>query len=180
MASANNIWKVKVFQLNLAGDWIDKGVGYLEIEQETVSVFSEENPSSTILTYKIKSEDYCKQSDTILTWQSEENEKLALSFTDDLSISSFLTELCRIQGKSPNDITAEEDFDESPIMPVPNLTNLPEIMYKISFGYSNQLAEQLIELDFVKNIRGIFESLPSSDLGNLNLIFLIYKELCKV
>lgn len=180
MASANSIWKVKVFSLNLAGDWIDKGVGYLEIEHKIVSVFSEESPSSAILTYTIKSEEYCKQSDTILTWQSEDNEKLALSFTDDLSITSFLTELCKIQGKSPNDITAEEDFDESPVIPVPSLTNLPEILYKLSFGYSNQLAEQLIELDFVKKIREIFERISANELDNLNLVFLIYKELCKL
>lgn len=179
MTSNSNIWKVKLFQLTLSGDWIDKGIGYLELENEKVSIFSEEDPSSSLLTYTIKSENYCKQADTILTWQSEENQKLALSFTDEQSISQFLTHLCRIQGKSPNDITAEEDFDESPQIPVPSLSNLREILYKVSFCSTSQLIDQLTEIGVVKKLREIFNAVEKSDLETLNVLFLLYKELCK-
>lgn len=179
MTSNSNLWKVKLFQLTISGDWIDKGIGFLELENEKVSIFSEEDPSTSLLTYKIQSEDYCKQAETILTWQSEENQKLALSFTDEQSISQFLIQLCRIQGKSPNDITAEEDFDESPQIPIPTLNNLREILYKISFGSSNQLIGQLIEIEIVKKLREIFNIVDKNDLETLNAIFLLYKELCK-
>lgn len=175
MTSTNCVWKVKHFQQNQEGDWTDIGVGYLEFEADSISVISEDDPSKTILLYKVSNEVYHKQGDTILTWTSASGQTLALSFTDKSSLFQCCAEICAIQGRSVEELESEEELSEVPSLPSPNTQNLIDVLYMLSYYPVQRLVAGIIDSNFLSQLGSVLDDLSLDEKEKLEMVFMIYK-----
>lgn len=85
-------WRVKLYELEASGTWIDLGVGYVSIREvndlkgRALCIMNESDRGRPILISKLLTEDlYEKQGETIILWKEQtqvSNVDYALSFQD--------------------------------------------------------------------------------------------------
>jgi len=129
---------------------------------------------------------YHRQRDTIITWMDEETQcDLAISFQELEGAQQTWEIICNIQGKDPDDMSAEEASDEETI-PLPRADNLAELFEELQpmdQSRRSKILERLYEHEeeFLKKLKEIFEQhedLESTEV--LEKIFLVFKALLNI
>lgn len=140
MKKVGKEWRAKLYQLNTEGGWDDMGTGqcgiFVTVEEEEDELFQRDGVMENIHYIKLTSEsdgiellnskitmklDYHRQRDTIITWfdSLDTNMDLAISFQDLDGAKETWNILCNIQGKDPDEISADE-LTEEEMLPQPN------------------------------------------------------------
>lgn len=129
---------------------------------------------------------YHRQRDTIITWLDDETQlDLAISFQDLEGAQETWEIICSIQGKDPDELSAEEGSDEE-MLPMPKQDNLTEIfeeLQSVDQSRRNKVIERMLENDqaFLVKLKEIFEALEGivSEDG-LHKMFLVFKALLNI
>lgn len=168
--------RVKVYQLDHSGEWIDKGTGHVNCSQverndsvPSIVVKSEEDSSLTLLQSKISREDiYNRQQDTLIVWNeinsdddNDEGIDLALSFQDPTGCAEIWEEITYIQRslRSP-DIDLDNIIlkgGSSDILPIANMNNIDEIHMIINDALNlpkkkNSLAQAILKEKYLQKL----------------------------
>eukprot|EP01033_Poteriospumella_lacustris_P009683 gene9683-6929_t len=102
-------WRVKLYELESTGNWIDLGVGHVQVQNVTelggpaLCIASEAERGKYILVSKIQSEDlYEKQGETIILWKEysqTRNIDYALSFQEATGCQDVWKTIIDVQGE---------------------------------------------------------------------------------
>ncbi|OQV18830.1 Serine/threonine-protein phosphatase 4 regulatory subunit 3 [Hypsibius exemplaris] len=115
--------RVKLYVLNAARHWDDRGTGHVSaMYSDRLSGMSlivrDEQSQSVLLESKIDTDtSYQKQQETLIVW-SENDSDMALSFQEKIGCEEVWAKICDVQGKDPSvevtqDSIDEEDDDEA-------------------------------------------------------------------
>ncbi|KAI6654914.1 Serine/threonine-protein phosphatase 4 regulatory subunit 3A-like isoform X2 [Oopsacas minuta] len=196
--------RVKLFVLNEAHDWEDKGTGHVTVVfQEylhglALVVRSEDN-GAVLLESRIESDRvYQKQDATLIVWDENEIEK-ALSFQERQGCDDVWSKIREVQGRNElgeisDNLTHMEGFEDDQIfqnsqeiyaieMPVVNTENLPNI-YELLTKYTNPVVDKdnvvaaIENEDYVRKLLEFFQICErDKDTENLQTLYRIFKNL---
>lgn len=180
--------RVKLYVLNEARQWDDKGTGhvtscYHEPLDGMSLVVRNEADGSLLLESKILLEtQYVKQQGTLIVWNESDNLELALSFQEKDGCNEIWEKICEIQGKDPSqEQNEDEETEEVRISLIPcDVENLQLISEQIT-AYSqtncrrDALADEFIQNDYILKLLEIFKICEEKEdkeaLHKLNEIF---------
>ena len=126
---------------------------------------------------------YHRQRDTIVTWLDEETQSdLAISFQELQGAQEVWKTIWSIQGRDPDEISAEEDSDDE-YLPEPSLNSLTKLyntILGIDMSRKPKMIEKMLQNDeeFFKKLYECFHQAEEQcDGEKLKDIFLIMKDI---
>jgi len=185
-------WRVKLYQLNLQGQWDDRGTGHIcctfvENLGSCLLILSEDSQKE-LLKCKVLDEDvYQRQGDNIITWNeptghSEEGNggiDLALSFQENAGCLEIWKRICEVQGKYSDFPTEDAKF----ALPECKLDRLSEI-YEVLQGAAHQPPQKEVycnlllanDGEYITRLLSLFSDCEDlDDLASLHIIVTIFK-----
>eukprot|EP00298_Acanthocystis_sp_HF-20_P018339 c21946_g1_i1.p1 GENE.c21946_g1_i1~~c21946_g1_i1.p1 ORF type:complete len:666 (+),score=163.81 c21946_g1_i1:230-2227(+) len=188
--SADQKYRVKVYELTEEGEWGDQGTGHVQfqvvqsVEAAYIFVHSEVD-SSLILESKVIMEPdaYQRQGETIISWNDPSSKQdIALSFADLAGCQDIWEKLCAVRGVDPTASSREDDDQVAqsnftiPAVTLENLPQIRELLTDISPVMREPLANALIQENYVKHLVDLFNQLEKeNDTKNLVQLYSILK-----
>jgi len=124
---------------------------------------------------------YHRQRDTIITWMDDETQcDLAISFQELEGAQQTWEVICNIQGKDPDEMSAEDASDEETI-PLPKIDNLDELteeLQPMEQSRRTKILERMYENneEFLQKLKDLFHTYDDLEAKEpLEKIFLMYK-----
>lgn len=196
MAEDDSTRRVKVYQLNDAGQWDDKGTGHVHYgsaddgdgEFVILTVQCEES-GEILLEHRIEEQiDYQRQGETIVTWCDEVTTvDLALSFQETDHCTEVWEQIKEAQSKTAaggglmsNEDVGDEDMDfglPDGSLPAPELGTLKEIAARLSQVGTSAMAREMVANSLLSNgyLLKLFELFQAvEDLEQLDDAFVMF------
>ena len=167
METISNKWRVKLYLLNDAGQWDDKGIGYLilfrsdnseEEEKYYMIMFKEDSQEQVFCVLINSSLEFHNQRGTILTWKQSQDladDNIAVSFHEKQGIEEVILMLKKITGRDSADDFSEKN-DEDPNELLENLSVKTLCLVDRIFG--SEMSERKLNnlLEYVKDTSNNF------------------------
>ena len=170
-------WRVKLYVLNINGQWDDKGIGFVfcanEAEEDNSIdggkqnsnelvkklIMIKEKTEEIIFNIDIKKEnvDFHNQRGTILTWKNNNifgEDNYAISFQDKEGVIEILKNIKIINGKNVSDDELSIKDDPSDVLLDVSVENLPNIVKELGPTMDEQRQTEFI--DYLKNTNFAF------------------------
>lgn len=109
--------RVKLYVLNAARHWDDRGTGHVSAMYSDrlggmSLIVRDEQTSAVLLESKIDTEtSYQKQQETLIVW-SENDADMALSFQEKAGCEEVWGKICQVQGKDPSVEITQDNLDD--------------------------------------------------------------------
>ncbi|KAJ2409734.1 Platinum sensitivity protein [Coemansia sp. RSA 2526] len=182
MTPADSQVRVRVYQLDEAATWSDKGVGFCTLEDCQgvlhLNVASEAEVNRLILDCVVqKGEVYQQQEATLIVWTEPTGEDFALSFEEQEGCQSILSQITEFENAVKENALEQSPPPPEVRLPLPSMKTLPEIG-QIILDYS-QTAQQRDQLVAFITRDNYFDRLLDlhkmcEDLDILQMLFSIY------
>lgn len=194
-------WRVKLYQLESEGTWLDQGTGYVTCKNlpnlgGTAVVVMREDDSSLLLQSKILQDDvYERQGESIIMWREIGENTMdvdyALSFQDVPGCQTIWNKILEIRSQSPSLLLHDTSFMQrnssddsmysSSSLPPVKATNLEDLRLRLLSlhpfqrdGYILYLLERNCE--YLKQLFHLFTELEESDnLPQLKMLAEIFR-----
>lgn len=158
-APSETLYRVKVYKLDVEGQWIDQGTGFVACEYVedanafVLSVTAEAEHESLLLNSIIVKDDvYRRQQETLIVWTEPDGCNFALSFQEPDGCEEVWNRVDSFRHKLAVETVA---------LPDPHISNLQEIenevdMFSRTFNNRANLAQFVVSTNFIQKLVPVF------------------------
>eukprot|EP00612_Vaucheria_litorea_P005847 CAMPEP_0171466924 /NCGR_PEP_ID=MMETSP0945-20130129/9613_1 /TAXON_ID=109269 /ORGANISM="Vaucheria litorea, Strain CCMP2940" /LENGTH=892 /DNA_ID=CAMNT_0011995239 /DNA_START=408 /DNA_END=3086 /DNA_ORIENTATION=- len=196
-------WRVKLYQLNIEGQWDDKGTGYIcckrleSLGEMGLHVINEVDSTDLLQSKLLEDDVYQRQGENIITWNEPKGAELALSFQENQGCLEIWGQIADFQGESirqtrecplfsnASDMVSNNRISNSARLPEPSWENLPNILETLltvnaspNIQLKESIANSLLEKDaeYFEKLLAIFsDGKDLEDHQSLRTLCAIFK-----
>ena len=153
--------RVKIYQMDDEGVWLDQGTGRVSLSDSLMVVTSEVEPPTVMLKCMIRNIEFSRQQESLLMW-TENNKELALSFQIQEKCDQIWDEIVEVQKKYT-------EFVED--LPKPSTNNLDtlEKIFVLGKGQREFFLDKLENSEFISDLMLVYKELLNECAGGVSI-----------